>query len=620
MPELAPDGTSNFLGGQDASKIPSRIGEDSYQAAVNISVSRGVPAPRWGNVKKQLVFPDTFLTLPNGKKISYENIFRGGRFQALIPYSISAQFYLLVIVSGTIFLINQDTFEVKIVSLPNGGMLNENTPRLNWSNAGKFLVIFDYPNYPVIFDGISARRADPAKYEVPVSILGAYNQNRLFIANAGQDYTAGDPTGSLAAPDAPITFQEVLLPAAPYFGQLFSLPTDNLQDTITAMGFLQFTDTSTGIGPLIIATNKAIFTCQSQTPRTQWDGSTFCKIFVPSGIVGQRAFCNVNSDIYFMSADGQIRSAAMSRQEQQKWSKTPLSREVENWLVVHDDSLLQYSVLSYFNNKIFASVNPYRVPAFSLDGSPIFDVAFGGMVVLELDNMATLGKEGQPAWAGLWTGVRVMDIATNDERCFIMSKDAGSHNELYEVNPAITYDIEEETGLIRYADAVFYSREYDFRSPYQNKNTQSMDLGLRSIQGDFSIDVKFKPDHGSMFVRWKTFQHSAPWRVCGFPTTCNINGLEPHNFTDLNIGEPTDAYVCDPVSGLPYNFFRKLQLRMQISGKYWELQDYKISALPSTQNNLVTSCQEYKPLELCKDCNNSDWAIGAFQSCLPQPI
>ena len=621
MAELAQAIATNFLGGQDASKTPGLVPENAYSAGVNMSVSKGVPTPRWGNIKKKLTFPDSTLRLPNGREVSYENIFRSGRFQALIPYTISAQYYLLIVVSGVMFLVNHDTFEVDIITLPNGGSLNENTPRLNWSNAGRFLVIFDYPNYPVILEGITARRADPAQYEVPVSTIGAYNQNRLFIGNAGQDYTGGDPTGSLAAPNAPITFKEVLQPAAPYFGQLFSLPTDNLQDTITAMGFLQFVDESTGIGPMIVGTSRAVYAMQTQVPRAQWDSSTFSKMFVyNAGIVGQRALANVNTDIFFLSSDGQLRTASMSRQEQGKWSRTPISREVQNWLVCHDSTLLPYSVVSYFNNKVLVSANPYHTPALSQDGSPIFDVAFGGFVILELDNLATLGKDAQPAWAGLWTGMRPMDVATINEQCFVMSKDAGFSNQLYQMDPEITYDVEEETGLIRYAPAVLYTRRYDCENPFQNKDLHSLDLGLRNVKGNFSIDVKFKPSHGSKFVEWKSFKHDAPWRICAFPTACNINGIAPHSFLDLTLGEATGGNTCDPVSSVPYNLFREIQLRIAITGAYWELQNYRIKAVVRPQNELTTVCQVYKSVELCEDCNNSDWAIGAFQSCLPSVI
>ena len=151
-------------------------------------------------------------------------MFRSGKFQVQAAYNVGSDQYQLVVVSGYIFLINQVTYEVTFVPIQGGSTLNENTPRLNHAPADKYYVIHDYPNFPVILEGITARRADPAKDEIPVSVGGAYNQNRYFIYNAGNEYTAGDPTGSLAAPQAPITFLEVETPGSPVFGEIFALP------------------------------------------------------------------------------------------------------------------------------------------------------------------------------------------------------------------------------------------------------------------------------------------------------------------------------------------------------------------------------------------------------------
>jgi len=625
--EYAVDGSTNFLGGQDASKIPALVPPDSYHSGVNLSVSKGVPTPRWGNRQAKLKFPTGGVVLPNLYTIPYATAFHQGRFQALIPYSVGKTYYLIVVVSGVIFLINQETFEVTVPAIEGGGLLNENSPRLNWSNAGEFLVIFDFPNFPVILQGTVARRADPALFEVPVSVLGGYNQNRLFISNAGNEFTGGDPTGSLAAPEAPVTFQEVELPASPYFGQIFQLSTNYSNDPITFLGFLQVIDTSTGIGPFLVGTTNAIYSYQTQLPRAQWEASQFGSVFVENaGIAGARSGINVNSDFFFFSSDGQLRSASMSRDEQKKWARVPISREVENWLKYWDKSLIPYTVLGYFNNKIFATVNPYRTDAILPNKTPVFDVAFGGMVVLELDNLATLGKDGQPAWAGLWTGLRPMDMCVSNQRMFVMSKDDNSVNELYEVDPTITYDVS-KNGDIRYVESIIYTREYDFSAsgavssipiPFQNKDLHSIDLDLRNIQGDFSIDVLFKPSQASYFAEWGTFKHVAPWLTCGVPQGCEINGLLPHQFRDITIGEPIDGGKCADVSRTFLRTFRKLQLKFVIKGKYWELQGFKLKAKIHPQNELETSCNIYPDLKLCADCLTNDWTVGAFKTCQPQ--
>lgn len=609
------------LGGQDASKIPSLVQPDSYSAGVNVSVAKGILSPRWGVKKNKFTYPSGGIKVPPGNVfISYENIFHSGRFQALIPYTFGSTNYLLIVVNGIIFVHNLDTRAVTVMDIADGSNLNENAERLNWSFAAKFLVIFDYPNFPVIIENLSARRADPAKFEVPVSTLGAYNQNRLFIANAGDEFTAGDPTGNPATPEAPITFEEVIAPASNFLGQVFELPTSQTNATITAMGFLQFVDDSTGIGPLLVASPDMIFAYNTQNPRSTWQplgqpgnfGSAFVDI---GGIVGPRAFTNVNADIFFQSGDGQIRSANMSRNEQKQWSRVPLSREVENWLIFNDKALAQFSVIGYFQNKIFVTVNPFRVSAQTNTRELTFDTAFGGFAVLEIDNLATLGKDGTPAWAGLWTGLRPMDLATIGGKCFIISKDAEFRNEIYEFTPDKTYDQDGEN--IRYVKSIVYSREYDFKDKFQNKALHSLDLGLYNLQGDFSVDVKFKPAHASNFADWQGYKKIVPWRSCVVRKETCPNGLASQGVFNLTLGTPIDAQKCEATNQAPLESFRKVQLKIILEGKNWELQEYRIKAIQLPQNELETSCDQLQVVEICKECN-TDWYIGPFKSCLSQ--
>lgn len=617
---LLQDGQTVFSGGQDASKIPSRIGTDAYASAVNITVADGVPATPWGYLKRTIKIPDGGITNSiNGSLVSYAEIFSAGRYQAFIPYQIGSQNFVVIVVSGVIFLIETQNFTAQILTVAGGG-LNENTPRLPWSTAGKYTVIFDYPNFPVILDGNNVRRADPALFEVPISTLGAYNQNRLFIANAGDEFTGGDPAGNLATPEAPITFTEVEENSAPYVGQIFELPTGIADGPITAMGFLEFVDTSTGIGPLFVATANSIFTFTTQIPRASWENGQFGTAFIStSGITGPRAFINVNADLFFLSADYQLRTASMSRSEQGKWSKVPISREVEDWLFTHDQSLAGFAVLGYFQNKIMVSTNPFRTQGEGQARQPILDVAHGGLVILELDNQATLGKDTPPCWCCLSTRLNPMDISTTNlgQRCFIMSKDDGFRNELYEVMVDQTYD--KADGVVRQITSTVYTREFDFQSPFTNKALHSIDLGVHKVQGDFSIEVFYKPSNGTQFASWGKFTNTAPWQTCDIPQGCFVNGFAPHEYRDLTIGFPRDNKTCDPIGKFQYYIGKKFQLKFVISGIYWQLQEFRLKATPIDQTEQITSCQVYSDQAIYAVCNQ-DWATPPFIVCPPIPI
>jgi len=611
------DGQSDFSGGQDASQIPANVGPNAYFAGVNVSCQNGCLNPRWGKQEFLLDFqiPTTFR-LPTGLRREYQSIFESCKYQALIPYNIADEYYLIVVISGVIFLVNQYTQVVSVIEIDDGSKLDELHPRINWTPAGNYLVIFDFPAYPVIIEGLTARRADPTKFEIPASVLGCYNQNRVFISNIGNEFTASDPA-AYGFPFGPISFTQVTQPGSAFFGEVFQLPTGHNNDPITAMGFLQTVDTSTGIGSLLVGTQKAIYSFLTQNPRTQWEAGQFGTLFVhDAGIAGQRAFCNVNSDLFFVSPDGQLRSVSMSRDEQGKWSKVPLSREVKNYIKLFDTELSKYAFVGYFRNKIFTSANPYQVMAQTTDYKPVSDYVFGGCVVLELDNISTLLKDSPPVWAGLWTGIRPMDFVVNDDRCFMIAKDGGV-NKIYEVRPDLTYDLIGPEQKIRKIKSKVYCKEYGFGtysengSPvstnFFNKTLNSIELNLFNIQGEFEINIKYRPSHSMNYLQWTNFKHVAPWRSCKIPEGCAWNGLVGHEFRELNLGAPTEP-GCDPITRETYDTVRKVQVLFEIEGINWELHGFLMRATLLTQNVTEPVCKPYPIVEICNDCIN-DWGI-----------
>lgn len=612
MVDLLVDGAVDFLGGQDASKMPDKIAANSYAAGINISVKSGSLQPRWGFERRSVSWPDGYILTPYRKRRTYQNVFEAGKYQAGAPFYISGKMHLVIVISGMIFAIDPDTFELTPIPLPDGSTLNSRAQRITWSAAGRHLILYDFPAPPVILDGFTARRSNSANMEIPTASQGAFNQNRLFVANNGAEFTGGDPVGSLAAPDAPITFQEVMTPGSPYYGQIFQLPTSDHNDPITYMGFLQVVDTSTGIGPLVVATNRAIYSYNTQNPRSAWEGGSFgTLICYNAGVVGPRAFANVNSDAFFLAADGYVRALSMSRDSQKTWSRVPLSREVENWFKFWDKDLIKFGFVGAFNNKIFFSVNPYRMAVTDFESMfPISDYAHGGMVVMELDNLTSFGESSKPTWTGLWTGVRPMDMINIENRAFIIAKDGGA-NRIYEINPDITYDTADS--VIRPIRSRVYTKEYDFTDAFLNKELHSIDFNFDGMEGDLALDLKYKPSHSPCFLDWTEFKHYAPWRTCEMPEGCFINGYAPHVIRDLTFGAP-DQDDCSPITQDYYKVFRKIQLEMTITAKNWILGDFRIKSIPRPQSGNITLCESYPPTEICACCND-DWYIPDFGGC-----
>lgn len=578
MPELE-DGTFDFSLGQDSWRNPKSIRENQYARGVNVKTRDGRVSPRSGFHHRELIFEEK--TFPTGKyqiERTYKELFEGGKFQALIPFAREPDHYLIWVISGLIWRTNVKNG--KTILLSTDVKLDQYVARVNWSFADDKVVLFDYPARPIIIDGEEVRRSTVVDREIPVSTLGTYNGNRLFIANAGAEFTASDPVGSISTPDAPITFNEILLPNTGFTNQVFSLPVEEATYPITAMGFLQALDSSTGIGPLFVATEQKLYHYATNQPRENWTKQQFGSVLLAkTGIAGARAFINVNSDLIFMTPEGQVHALSTARNEAKKWGNVSISREVEKYLKFSDVDLSKFAVLGYFDNFIFISANPFRIKAQDRDGRIVTDYAHGGFVVLEIESLASFLAEGTPVWDGLWTGVQPMEIATVGKRCFVASKDGcdtiGGQNVLYEVKSDSTYDIARNT--LRRVQSIVYLREYDFKKPFSHKREGSLLVHLEDLQGQIDLIVDRKPAHAHKFLHYDSWSHFAPSYFSeSMPPDEYLLGVAPQQIKQIVFGEGEHADEADPVTGELYGTYRSVQLRLTILGENWSLDEVKM--------------------------------------------
>lgn len=599
--QTIPDGDTSFALGQKASLDAAGIPEGAFAGAVNASTDKGNIRPRWGWNRKELDFSRTGnYILPNLQERTFKDVFEAGNFQALIPYSVGPDYYLIIISAGFIFLVNQKTFVVTVLNKED--KLDPFRVRVNWSDADRYLVIFDWPNRPFILEGIEIRRSDLSKNEVPISEAGVYNQSRLFITNAGNEFTGGDPTGNKATPNAPITFNEVLQPSSPYIDQIIRLTTNYGNDPITGLGFLQFTDTSTGIGPLLVSTSKVINTYQTQNPRAQWEAGQFgSNLVFKSGFAGNRSFANLNSDVVFLSSDWQARTLSMSRDEQGKWARVPMSKDVENYLFGHFPEAAPYAAVFTYKNKVLITTNPYRVKSYSANRTVIYDWAFGGFAVMELDSIANLTQDGIPSWCGLWTGVRPMDAVENNNQAFLISKDQGV-NRLYQITTDKSYDV--LNNRIRPVTVTLYTRAYKFSDETVNKTLSTLHLGINEVRGKINIKSFYKPNQSGNYIFWHEGEYDSPYKLC---RACEIGltGLAPQGIRDYNTGAADD--VCDGSGETLSTTFKNIQIKLIISGAIdWKLDYVKVVAVPTEAEEDVFCEVDTAPIIM--QCN-SDWKI-----------
>lgn len=621
MADLLEDGTADWGLGQDAWHDPDRLQEGQYASGVNVTTKGRVLSPRPGFHQRQLVFEREFILSPAKHSRLAEEVWTSGKFQAAIPYRQDNDDYVITVISGYIFRTNIATYKTRLLSTTV--RCDQYTPRLNWSYASGDIVICDYPDYPIIISGEEVKRSDPKHKlggvwmpQVPIATACAYNHNRLFVANAGVEFTAGDAVGNKATPEAPLTFTEVFTPNSDFVNQVFALPVEEAMYPITAMGFIQTLDTSTGIGPLFIATEKKVYTYAANQPRSQWGQGQFGSVLLANtGLPGQRSFVNVNSDLVFVSSDGKVRALSSARNDAKKWSNVSISREVENYLKVREPELSRYAVTGYAKNTIFISANPYRVQALDLDKRPVADYAHGGFVVLEIDNSASMLAEGSPVWAGLWTGVNPVEIFSVGERTFVVSKDGSgkdASNALYEVNFDSTYDI--VGGAIRQITSVVTTREYIFKSEFVDKHEGIISLMMQNLKGNIELKIERKPRHSSRWLLHSKWNHIAPSGTLDFPDDIFGSGYAGHAIKDMVFGDPLQE-GWHPVTSDPYSIFKAMQYRFTISAESWILSSFRTTAMMVPVEERNQMCDSYPVVAIAQD-ESPDWFIPGADLCL----
>lgn len=614
MSEPLEDQTVDFSLGQDAWHQPGSIREEQYARGINVIPRGAVLGPRFPFWEVPQTFENKTYKTAFGRTRTYRDVFRSGKFQAWIPYSYGREDYFIAVVSGWIF-----RFHVKdgdTILLSEDIRIDQRLARVNYSTPDGKVLLHDDPSFPIVVDGEKVFRCSFDHKvdglfapQVPISRLSIFNQNRVVIAT-DREITAGDPVGNLAAPEAPITFTELLLDSSPYRDQSFSLPSGDTSGMISAMGCLQQLDTSTGIGSLFVSTDKQVSFFRTELPRDQWTTTQFSgALLLNVGISNPRGYVNLNSDLIFTSSRAGVYALSVSREENKKWGNAPISREVEAHLKLWYPELSAVSVVGHFDNFVFIAANPYRVKALTRDSEEILDYAHAGLVVLDLEINASLLHEDTPVWAGLWTGVNPIEIGTIDDRCFIVSKDGGGVNVIYEVRKDQTYDM--VRGKKRRIRSIIYTREYDCKAPFVEKHEALIALYPKDLRGKVDILVERKPAHSSRFLKYGVWSHIVPENFeYEMPDDIFLEGDAPHQIKKIIFGDPIEE-GSSPITRDLYSVFLATQLRITIEADDWKIESIRLKtrALPVDETFEEDLCDEDGvPIRIPADFE-PDWLV-----------
>jgi hypothetical protein len=297
-------------------------------------------------------------------------------------------------------------------------------PGKHWlTQAERWVIWNDGVSNPLYWDGTAIpptirRSVGLTNNELPPGKMIAYGQGQVWMALPdGFSFLFGDPV-YYSSGTAGFKLRDSVLKTSInsqfYGGGNFRVP--NPTGQITGLTFTALLDATLGTGPLQVFTQNAVYGCAApQVPGTvQQPGTT---PLLDASLLGAGGSCPdnapVNGDIFFRSNDASIRSLYMSRRDFNEWGNTPVSYEVNPYIIGDAQNLLAWSQVVEFDNNVLATVNPINGP---------LGVYCQNMTCLSLSKVSGIRKKMEPAYNGIWSIGNVLwmgvGIFNGTERCF----------------------------------------------------------------------------------------------------------------------------------------------------------------------------------------------------------
>jgi hypothetical protein len=395
--------------------------------------------------------------------------------------------------------------------------------------------------------------------ELPPARMGCYGMGQnWFSLPDGRSFACGDIVGSASGTPAYNYRDSVLKMTENTYlanGGNFAVP-GNI-GSIQAMAFVANLDQSLGQGPLQVATEDVVFSCQSQIT-LEASGGTWASVTNPiltesliaNGSVSQDSSCVANGDLMFRAPDG-YRSLILGRRDFNTWGNVPISVEVIQYIQNDNPALLQYSSAIVFDNRYLGTCSPTQ---------GTYGVYHTGLVALNFDPISGLHGKQPSIWEGQWTGLNVLQLLTGRfsgvPRAFAFNYNTVSNTiELWEILPSTATPTTPVTTLLEFPVMAF--GEIDPRKR-EWKKLEDGELAFDQITSPVTVQSWYRPDYDS---RWQ------PWNTFTIPAAPNY---QPR----CGLDKPPKSYDVPSAEGGTGRFFPfgfHFQVRLAITGTTWRL-------------------------------------------------
>lgn len=502
------DGWTSLAGGVDAGRDPAAIDKNQAHRANNLVFRGGVgaetrPAIRAHDLnfeRRNMTYLVTgqFSTIDGVPDQSVTN-FHTGTFQCadyFAPRGTPA--CLMAVVGGRLYQIiprPARSLDITEIQLP---YRNRNTiPLAFMYQADRFHVTQDGESKPIIFDGVSARRATEG--QIPVGTFGQYGQGRIAQVVNGRELSFGDLYGSHDGREGKKSFTDpgdsvLEFSETTFANEGFNASIAFKLGPITGLKFAPQQDSAVGDGELLAFSENGISSFFLAQPRELWKDSAFQRITLEgTGGRSHSMIVSVNGDLWFRSDDG-WRSYRQARAEIQGWAHLPMSTEIRDYMIADTAQLLRFGSGINFNNRLIATCTPRTNSG---------RVYHSGLTSLDFDVLSTFGQATRPAWDGHWDGLKFLKLVEGKfdgvNRAFAFAIDADGNNQIYELRP--------EPGAEDFSGPIPWRldmRSMDFDTPFNEKKIQGADLWVDDVTSEVVIHAKYKSDQEPDWQEWQT--------------------------------------------------------------------------------------------------------------------
>ncbi len=521
---------------------PSRLPEAAVQRAVNVTFRGLAPKTRPGFVARETLSEDP--ETPRG--------FKKGYLQGAFDYRPdSGNPTMVLVIDGSIYLWEPST-DVLLRQDASAGPMSPQAERVWAQQRGGELIIQDGVHRPRIVVPGSTRVSKRSTKEIPVGTCMANGHGRVTMATVNRrTFIAGDhELAQGVVPDVGLhTFTDT-----DYLFNAGAMQPPSEHGEIIAQKYVQQYDTSTGVGALVVFSDRGLTAFATNVPRTQWSSQDISQVLMSGdnvGAVSPDAVVPYGEDLFYVSPEG-LKSIRTARATNLPFQVVNLSADVLPIWQDQDRYTRKFCSAVAHDSRILYTVGASQERP---DGRPPRPY-FKGILAYNLDPVN--GRLGRPVQDGLWTGLKIQRLVSVGHKSFIIAWDNGE-NRIYEIDPEARHDVD-PSGEDRAIGCQLWFGTSAFEGLGEWKDIGKVSLGLRKLVGKVKARVKLRFDQSPRLVTSFTFEHEAGYKVRPVGTVDEIPTLQPHHLIRREgAGGSESDRLCDPTTGQLLTQFREAQ-------------------------------------------------------------